>query len=306
MRLIEPMPVTEAEFVTCNIPDDGYVTWDALTSYSAGQIVKVEGLSGRAYQTAFESVSGGNLGNNPATDDGTFWMDLGAPNRWKAFDGRISDPVEYADVITYRIDPTVTITGLAFFGLSAGSVRVRVHDPAGPTLIYDQTITLVDTTDVVDWFSFFLGGVEYDTAALFLGVPGYAGHEVRITIDATGVTARVGQIVLGKDQTLGVSMDGGATKIEDFSVKERDDFGNVSIVERAFADISEFYFMLPNGDERRIKRILSRVRAKPAVYHTGESAIQRGALVYGLFDDFSIPISGDSHSIATLEIEGLV
>lgn len=300
MQMIETMPVTDAEFTSSNVTENDYPAWDVSTSYSDGDFAIVTGTTHKIYQ----SVAGSNLGNDPTTDDGTYWVEVSATNRWRAFDGVLGDKVTNATSITYTITPSVMVTGVAFFGLNAGSVQIEIYDDT-TALIYDVTVDLVDVTDVVDWFSFFLGGIVYDTEALFIGVPGYSGYEVDITIDATGGTAEVTQIVLGEVHTLGQTVDGTSIGIEDYSGKSRDDFGNATIIERAFADTTDFQFTLRTDDARRVKRILSRVRATPAVYYADTDVVFLGTTVYGYFQKFSIPLSSGGQSFATLEIEGL-
>ncbi|MBL4726168.1 MAG: hypothetical protein JKY83_05755, partial [Rhizobiaceae bacterium] len=149
------------------------------------------------------------------------------------------------------------ITGIAFFGLDAESVQVEIYD-AGSNLVFDRTKSLIDTTEIVDWFSHFTWASDYDTEAMFIGIPGYSGHQIDITISAPTGTASVGQIVLGQVHALGGSLDGTGLGIEDYSTKDRDDFGNALLVERAFAQTVDFQFHLPTKDSRRVHRVLSR------------------------------------------------
>jgi hypothetical protein len=265
-------------------------------------------VEGRSYRTVYQSLSASNIGNDPSTDDGTNWLEIGATDRFKPLDRRISDPAVRAGQITYSLTMPRFCDGIAFFGLNAGTVRVQVFDDASPPAeIYDETINLVDTTEVVDWLSFFFGGVEYDTEAGLTGVPAYSGYRVDITIDASSGNAEVGQIVIGKTHVIGTTLDGTTIGIEDYSTKERDDFGNVRIVERPFADTTTYQVAINSQDARRIKRIISRNRASPAVYFIDQTEDVRGfgAMVYGFVSDLDIPVSSGSTSFMSIKIEGL-
>lgn len=302
MKVISPITITNATLTASNVAEADYPVWDVSTTYAALDYVIVTGTTHTVYQSAIAS----NLGNDPPTDDGTYWIEIGATNRWKAFDGKISDHVSNSATITYSITPDSIVTGIGFMGLSAASVRVEVYDTAGPTLIYDQTRGLVDTGSIIDWFTFFtFDATEYDTEALFVGIPGYTGYQIDITIgDGTGVP-EVGQIVLGKLETLGLQISGVSIGIEDFSTKSRDPYGNAIIVERPFADKVDFQFALPTADARRVKRVLASLRATPALYFADEALTHYGATAYGFFTDFNIPLSSGGTSFANLEIEGL-
>ncbi|RLL62804.1 hypothetical protein DYS74_15840, partial [Sinirhodobacter hankyongi] len=113
-----------------------------------------------------------------------------------------------------------------------------------------------------------------------------------------------GQIVLGRAQVLGETLVDTEIGIEDFSVKERDAFGNFTIVPRPYSDGTKFRFSFPTGDARRIRKILARVRATPAVYYAGDETSQFGTTVYGYFQNFWIPLT-TSVSFGSLEVEGL-
>ena len=303
MKLIAPITVTNSVLSASNVTEDDYAVWASGTTYSSGTRVIVIGTTHKVY----ESVQSANTGNDPTTDDGTWWLEISATNRWKAFDQKLADTVSNSGTITYTLIPSSLVTGIAFLNINAPQVRVQVFEDVSPnTEIYDVTQSLVDDTVIVDWFTFFTSDLTiYDTEALFIGLPGYTGYEIDITIgDGTG-TPTVGQIVLGKVEELGFTTDGTQIGIEDFSTKGRDDFGNAIITERAFADETTFNFSLFSADARRIKRILSNLRATPAVYFADEDLIRYGTTVYGFFQDFSIPLSTGNLSFANLEIEGL-
>lgn len=300
MNVIELIRVNDSMLQATNVAENDYGVYDESTTYNLNDRA-IDLTTHRVY----ESQVDGNLGNDPTTDDGTNWLDVSATNRWKAFDSVLGDTVTQSGSIEYTIRPDSSITGVYFFGLNAQSVRVRVVDPAGPTGIYDETKELVSTGDVVDWFSFFFSGVDYEDEMDFFGIPGYAGYDVHVIIDAGGGTAAVSQILLGEILNLGDTLEGTSIGIEDFSRKERDDFGNATIVERAFIDRHDFIFRLETNNARRVKRILARLRATPALYYSHEGGTLLGTAIFGFPTDFSIPLNASGYSTANLQVEGL-
>jgi len=305
MKVIEPVSVTDAEILASNISPTGHALWDAAATYANGARVCKLAVPGRAYRTVYESQVAGNIGKDPAIDDATNWLEIGATDRFLPFDRKIASQVGRATSITYSISPPSLITGIAFFGIDAQSIRVQIYD-ANAALVYDLTKSLVDTTEIIDWFSFFTWSGDYDTEAMFIGIPGYIGHQIDITISAPTGTASLGQIVLGKVHNLGGTQDGTALGIDDYSAKDRDSFGDAILIERPFAQTVNFQFYLPTKDARRVFRILSRLRAMPSVYFAGADMVDYGATVFGFFQDFDIPLSASGTSYATLQIEGLV
>jgi hypothetical protein len=308
MRVIEPLTITDAILGASNIAEDDYAAWSIATAYSIGnRVIKV------ATHSVYEAVAS-TTGADPDLPANQFdadtnptgvWLRVGATNRWKAFDQRISDPASRSASITYTFTAPRIIDALAFFGLAATAITVTVKDTEGGT-VTTETRAIVDTSEIIDWFTYFTWDPVYETEALFTGLPVYAGYDIEITISAPDGTAQVAQIVLGRVRRLGTTMPGTEIGIRDFSRKDRDTFGNAVIVERAFAQRATFQFHLPVGDERRVQRILSNLRATPAVYFSSTTSLSRGLLIYGFYPEFAIPLSAAGISYSTLEIEGLI
>jgi len=295
MRIIEPITITEAMLLSSNVAETDAPTWDAGAGYTTGERV----VRGHALYQAVTD----NTGQDPLADAASaFWVRLGATNRWKAFDRLISDPVMQAGEITYRLRPDRRVDAIAFFGVAAAAIRVTVTDPVDG-VIHDQSHSLVDNSAVTDWWSYFVEPViivDHDVSA---GIPAHTGTQIDITLTSDGIT-EVGQIVLGQSQALGETLTETEIGFEDFSVKERDAWGNAVIVERAYSDTTKFRFSFPTGEARRIRKILAGLRAIPAVYYAGDETGQFGTTVYGFFQDFSIPLT-TTVSFGSLEVEGL-
>ncbi len=297
MKVIEPMNITDAVLAASNIPENDHPVWDGMATYAADDLVILT-TTHRVYQAVAAST-----GQDPATDDGTYWLDVGATNRWKAFDHIIADLASRTGSITFTLAPTEIVDGMAFFGLDAASVRVVVKDASAAT-VYDRTEQVVDRTEQVDWWSWFFDPIEFDTEAMFTGLPGYAGNTIEITVSSAG-TARVGEIVTGRIQTLGETLVDTTVGFIDYSLKERDAFGYPIIVPRGTADRSEFRFSFPTEDARRVKRICVRLRATPAVYYADDNTTGFGTTVYGFNKGLEVPLT-TNRSFAMLEVEGLV
>lgn len=301
MRVIEALVPTNASLTSSNVAEDDHPVWNAGATYAISDRVIVIGSVHRVYEAIAVST-----GKDP-TDlaNAAYWLELGATNRWKVFDLRLSDPTVKPGSITYSITPGVSIApgAVAFFALVASEITVQVTDPT-EGVIFTETRNIVDSTSVFDWFSYLFEPVVYDTEAIFSGVPLYSGVTLNIEVTSAGDT-EVGQIVFGQDHILGKTLVGTEIGIEDFSSKGRDDFGNAIVVERAFAQTARFNFTFPPDDARRVQRVLSRLRAQPAVYYAGDGTSQFGTTVFGFFQDFSIPLT-IGQSFATLDIEGLV
>ncbi|MDB6454681.1 hypothetical protein [Falsirhodobacter sp. 20TX0035] len=295
MKVIVPDPIAS---LTTNVPEDDYPAWANGTTYASGARV----ITAASHQV-WQSVQAANTGHSPTTDDGTWWVLVGATDRYKPFDAKLSDAVTRQMNMSWTVTPVSRADGLALFGVGASSVNVKIT--ASGSTLYDQTFQILDTSAIVDWYSFFTYEPEYDTQMILTGLPGLAGSQIAITLQSVGAFTSISEIVVGRVNRLGTSLEGTSIGITDYSIKERDEWGNPVIVQRAFADTTTFQFEMPPTDARRVKTLLSRLRATAAVYFVDETATDLGATVFGFFSDFDIPLTHGS-SFATLEIEGLV
>lgn len=297
MRVLEPITVTDAMLNASNVPETDYPVWASGTAYVAGNRV-IRLSTHRIYEAIAPST-----GQTPELDlTATYWLDIGATNRWRAFDKKLGDKVSQAGSLSYTITPATLVDSFAFFGIEASELTLIITDPTEGE-IYNESFELIDNSGVIDAWTYVYEPLEYVTEKFVRGVPVYSGVEVQIILSSPE-TANVAEIVMGRDRKLGETMVGTGIGITDYSRKERDDFGNALILQRAYSDRVSFIFSFPTSDALRVKRILARLRATPAVFYAGEDTDQYGTTVFGFYSDFDIPLT-TSLSFATMEVEGL-
>lgn len=297
MRVIEPIEMTDAILTDSNVPEDDHPEWNASTAYSTGDKVIV--ISTHRIYEALQATTG----DDPAADDGSIWLDIGATNRWSAFDGSIEGQTVQANSIQYEFTVDGNFGGLALLNIIGATVKVNITDPVDGALP-EIEVGLSDTSGVVDWFSYFYSPVIQSREVIFSDLPIYKGAVVTVEVEGTGTVA-LGELALGVNFNLGTSVTGTNLGIEDFSLKRKDEFGRTFILERAFANLVNFEFSFPAETSRRVRRVLTDLRAKPAVYYTGSGQLDLGGSVYGFPRDFRINLQTPTVAFATLEIEGL-
>lgn len=301
MKIISPITVTDAMLTSSSVTEDDYGVWDISTSYSVDEYVIVIGTTHKVYR----SVQGSNLGNDPVTDDETWWTEIGATNRWKAFDRRINDQVSDAVQIEYVFDGVGLVDGVALFGLEATQAQLVIENGSPAVEVYNQTVDLTDTSSVVDAYTYYFEPIATKSTHIFADVPPYSQGTYTLRVGDTSETCKVGQIVLGRSYTLGDTLFGSEVGITDFSTKSRDDFGNPVLNQRNFADTVDFDFIINTPDAQRIRNLLAGLRASPVVYYAGDDTDQFGTTVYGFFQDFKILLGNPQKSQVTMEVEGL-
>ena len=78
MKLIRPETVTDTIFQSSDVPENDYSAWLVGTTYADGDRVIVTTPN---IHKIYESQQGANTGNDPTTDDGTWWVEVSSTNR---------------------------------------------------------------------------------------------------------------------------------------------------------------------------------------------------------------------------------
>lgn len=299
MRIIRPITVTDAVLAGCSIAETDHAAWSSGATYASGDRVILTST-----HKIYESVQAGNTNQNPATDDGTWWVEISATKRWKLFDGRVGDPAQASNLISVTLEPGAVANAVAGFGMGAAAVSVVITDPVEGE-VYNETLALTDNSAVTDYYAYFFEPIIRSSEFALWDLPPYPDATMVITATATGATVSIGELVLGARRDLGAAKYGTSVSILDYSRKDVDDFGVAYLLQRAFSYRVEFDVYMPVTAVRAVRNILSTLRATPLVWSGNPTGEDYGTLIYGFYRDFQIILSTPSISEATIQVEGI-
>lgn len=297
MRVIVPTLITDTMLVSCTVPENDHAEWSAATAYVVGQKV-ITAATHKVYEALAANTS------KPPESNPAQWLDLGATNRWRMFDNKVGTLTSATGSISVTLAPGI-VTGVALFGLNAAAVTVTLNDPTDG-VVFTRTVDMQDYTGVADWHAYFFEDVRRKPSFIVEGLPSYRGAQLTVTVSGGAAeTVSIGSLVIGKQRKFADHILAGASVgIQDFSRKERDQFGNFQLVERAFADLARWRFIVPNNRLDAMRETLAALRSKPAVY-IGSDRFS-STTIYGFFRDFNPVIEYPEHTEVSIEIEGLV
>jgi len=295
MRIIKPINITDTNLLGSNVPEDDYAAWNATDSYLVGDRRL---RNHRIYEALIAHTGVDPAG--PATDPAT-WLDLGATNRWRMFDERVSSQTTAAGEIAITLQPGEVVNAIGLINCRGVAASITVTDPT-EGVVYQRTVPLVDA-GAESWYAYFFAPYDYISDLVLTDLPAYPAATVDIVI-ASDTTAAIGQLALGKQRELGVALYGTSVGITDYSRKEIDSFGNTEVVKRAFSKRAEFDISLDTSKVSLVQRVLADIRAQPVVW-IGEESYE-AAILFGFYKDFSIIISGPSASDATITVESII
>lgn len=297
MKIVRPAAITDSVLVSSNVPETDHAAYNAATTYALGDKVIVA-----AEHRIYESLQAANTGNTPSTSP-TWWLDLGATNRWRMFDSRINAVTSQTGNIEVSLQVADRINALALLNLSATSVQVEMTD-AVDGLVYDRTFSTISDSGITDWYAWFFEPIAPITELVVTDLPNYYGATITVTITAASGSASIGELIVGSYRELGDTQYGVQLGIQDYSIKSIDAWGEYSIVERAYRKTASFEIWLPNGGIGEVQRLLAEYRATPVLY-IGSDEYSSTAIL-GFYKDFTINITYPTVSVCSLTVEGLV
>lgn len=299
MRLLRPHVITDAMLISSSLSENDYPEWKSTTTYAIGDYVMRASL-----HKVFRRLVAGQTPTAPESDPVT-WLDSGPTNKWAPFDDVVGTLATGPSPLTYTLSTGFT-DSLALFELHGRYVDISVKDGAGGKVVYSRTIDL-EVSYVEDIYDWFFGELDVRTDLVLTDLPGqYGSSEITVTVRTITGPASLGVLKPGLSTSLGETQYGARVGIDDYSRKDRDEFGNVTILQRAYSKRGSFTLETSLGSFNKIFRLLADVRATPCVYIGTEEDGYEPLLIYGFFTSFDIEVTYPDYHLCSLEIEGLI
>ena len=252
-----------------NVPVENYPIWDSSTTYNKDDKVIWK-------NHIWTSLVDDNT-SEPGED--VNWFDEGATNPYKCVDKYIN---------------TQTIGG------SADNPLVLEFDV---TNVNALVLLNLEADKVSNWADYFFGDIEFKNKVLVWGVQLLKG---KVVIELYGNPAKVGVVLIGYLEDLGVTLQGVKSSIDDYSRKDVDTNGNVYLKQGNFADRFEGKVLIDLKDFNHIKEKLTRLRGLPIYYTATEEDICRELDVYGYYENFELDINNPVKAECSLTLRGLI
>jgi hypothetical protein len=296
MKVIKPVTYTGAMLISTTAANAD-AEYNAGTSYSTGNRVTY-------LETVYESLVSSNVGNTPSTSP-TQWVEIGPSNKRAMFDSQVSTQTTRATPLAVTVAPGTAFNSLALLNMSGTALSITVTDgPGGPT-VYSQTISLIEDF-AVDWYMYFFEPTALRSDVVLTDIPPYSAGRISVSLSAGSGDVAIGSMMFGTFYELGGTEYGAGAGIRDYSVKETDEFGVTTFVQRAFSKRMEAQVFVENDRLGFITRILSELRATPSVWIGADDDRFSPLVMFGFYRDFNIDIAYPAHSLCRLEIEGLI
>ena len=322
MKIIIPIEITEGMFTT-NVPNI-HEPWSSLGNYETNDpvletpadLVRYDPMN-LVYEAAQASGPLSDIGPiEPNTDtngdrivDSLVWVEYSASNPWQPFYGSVGNAAKSVTNIQYVITPGQPITGLALFKIVGADATVTLESapgvPIGDPISYSMTLS----PGVIDWFTYFFNEIDVIDSVVDFDLPlaGIQNPIITIDIDAAeGDPVELGEIVLGEAVDIGFTQKDFSLGIVDYSTKNTDDYGNITILPRSFSQKANVRVLVLKENINYISRTLTIIRSQPIVWGLLDDVeFIDTVLIYGYLKDYNMAVPNPRWASLTLQIEGL-
>lgn len=320
MKITERKIQTYAD-VTTNLMDSTVPLWDPETAYTlpgTGTVqVRVPWESDlttmlmpdHIYQLTADSDAGHYPGDYPSE-----WTDVGASNKYKAFDKYIFTPaMASGDELTSPGDMVLDVNSskcnaLHLFGLIGTSVLVETMD-MNDTVIDTQTHSLIDTSRIISWYTWYTEERPMLTQ-LHLEIPMRLISRCRITVSNSREDQfpGLGTCFPGYAREIGITNYGIKSSTLDFSTITRNTgTGEVSWEKGDFARLMTLDAEVQASLHDYVQDLLDRLRGQPVVVSGNNEGTQfRSFNVLGLLQEPELVLKNSRKSIFNLRMEGFI
>ena len=167
-----------------------------------------------------------------------------------------------------------------------------------------EEIGVFDDAESYNWYTYFFSELSLPDTYVLLNIPYFENSLLRVTLYGTSI--EIGTMVFGKAVDLGDTQWGLELGIRDYSTKETDDFGIITILERDYSKTMSCDMFFEHSKLRGIFKFLASIRATPIVWIGSSESTFDATVIYGFYTDFSIVLRDYGGSFCSLEIEGLI
>ena len=297
--VVQPLAITDAmlSVPNTNVPEADYAAWSSATTYA---------LAARVILTSthkiYQSLQAANLNKDPVTQP-TWWVEVSPTNKWALFDSAVSTQTKQASYIKYTVTPGQTINAIAALNLTNATQIVITVTSASAGVVYSRTVDVSPAPATPSWWDWFFGIKRAQTQCVLVDLPSYPDATIKFELYG-GTSLAVGVLLIGQQRAFGAGIKYGAkVGIQDYSRKEKNDFGDTVLVQRAFARRADFELMVSADEVDSLQNFLSDVRAVPCLW-VGSTEYE-ATTVFGFYKTFDILISYPTQSDCSLQIEGL-
>lgn len=301
LRVIVPTPITDAVLYASSVLENDYAIWNPLTSYTVGALViRIE--THRVYENLIAGVNA-TLPEVAALEAVPRWLEVSPTNRWGMFDRKVGTKTLTASPLSVVLRAG-RVQGVYLDGLQGAEATISLTSSPGGPVVNTRTVTLDGRiiTSVYDWFY-----TEYEQKERLsvTDLPLHYNGDLTIAITGTGSVA-CGMCQVGRVLEIGGTEFGAKWGMSDYSVKQKDRFGNLDVQEGDYSDNVTLSVVVLKEDFDRVINQLKKLRAIACGWIGTTTSGYDNLSPFGYFKDAYVVAENSVFCKLAIEIEGVV
>jgi len=301
--ITDPLTLGADQLIATNVPENDAPLWNATATYQLGDRVIFEHA---VWESAATTGTEGdlNIGKQPDISGAVWWLRVGPTNRFAAFDTSRITATQQAGGFWHEFKPGYAINAIHVLHMhECNTLRITLTDPIAGVVFDTGVLAVGRVITTASWWQWCFGRRVPITQKHFYDLPTYPNVVLRIEVTG-GNNCAVGAILAGQITTFGLGVRTGLRLgIDDYSRKERDKWGAVTLAEGAYSDQIRLQLTLPNCELDALHDFMVQRRTKVLFWNASGRWNATG--VYGFYKTWEILISYAMYSDVSIELEGM-
>ena len=269
LKTVKPLVVNDATLISQPAVEDSAPAWVSGTNYAASTMVRYKHI---VYKNGPAITSANNTIAPP--DNHTIWIAQCPTNTWSLFDPMTSKSTAADSTLSYSFRFGQTCNGVFGDGLeNVQRMQVTVTDPNYGE-VFKKSVNVGRTIARSSAYLWHFGPREATgILGYFTDLPDYPQATIKVEFFGT-VGMKVRNLIIGIVQEWGLGVELGASiDFEDYSVKERDAYGNLRLVPRQVIRETSMQIPLKRREVDGFVKFIQDRSAKPTFF-IGSSDIE--------------------------------
>lgn len=185
------------------------------------------------------------------------WTIIGPSNRWKCLDmgSGIDDPTVRQDYIEYIFMAGQMADIMAFHGVDASNLTVEIFNNGVVTELSQELISTFGIDDFWAWF--YRDRIPLNQTTANILAP--AGSMIRIILSGESNSIKLGKVVFGTLETIGITLESLPIENSDFSVVNRNDWGKAYVRQGRVVDLKRYACKIESERTAYLNEILKKL-----------------------------------------------
>lgn len=244
-------------FTASNLTET-YPEWNPATTYIFQETSPTSASIVRYGSWYYRSLINGNLNFDPETYENVKWVKYQVANSHAMLDLSAQSKSRLAgDIsVTFALPTMADIIGVGYY--EADTVLIELLDDLN-NVVWSQETASTYSENVYDWYTWtFAEKIQDLDRSIAIRIPIYIATKARVTFNRFiyQTESACGFLICGQAQDMGSTLNGASFKFNSYSIKDTDDFGNISIVKRSIQDTVDFDTTVDRAVFMRKKRTI--------------------------------------------------